>query len=69
MSPSAIDIRDVIDVYAAMGFTCTKLNRRLYRFERHPLYVNHALLRYSTGLPHHWPRTSASSSVSRVRKK
>ena len=50
MSPPAIDVRDVIDVYASMGFTYTKLNRRLYRFERHPLYVNHELIR-AVGVP------------------
>ena len=33
-----------------MGFSHVMVNRRLYRFARHPLYVNHELIR-SVGVP------------------
>lgn len=50
MSPPAVDIHDVIEFYEMMGFTHLKVNRRLHRFIRHPLYVDHQLVR-SVGVP------------------
>ena len=52
MSPPAIDIHDVIEFYEMMGFSHQKVNRRLHRFSRHPIYVDHHLVR-SVGVP--WP--------------
>ena len=49
-SPPAVDIHDVIEFYQMMGFTHAKVNRRLYRFSRHPIYVDHHLVR-SVGVP------------------
>lgn len=50
MSPPAIDIHDIIEFYQIMGFTYVKVNRRLYKFSRHPIYVDHHLVR-SVGVP------------------
>ena len=50
MSPPALDIHDVIELYVMMGFSHAMVNRRLYRFARHPLYINHELIR-AVGVP------------------
>ena len=45
-----VDINDVAEVLISMGFTQHVVNRRLRRFERHPIYLHLEIAR-GVGVP------------------